>query len=73
MSATGAFLVGAVLCAMGAVFTIVLLPGPRREAADEDVQLVALSFTRCPGASYCGHLARAVAFGRRLRIRVARS
>jgi predicted MFS family arabinose efflux permease len=70
---TGAFIVGGVLCAMGAVFTIVLLPGRRREPADEDVQTVALSFTRCPGAPYCGHLARAAAFGRRVRTSLARS
>jgi hypothetical protein len=69
----GAFVIAALLCAMGAVFTIVLLPGRRRELADEDVQTVALSFTRCPGAPYCGHLARAVAFGRRARTRLARS
>jgi EmrB/QacA subfamily drug resistance transporter len=69
----GAFVIGAVLCAMGAVFTIVLLPGRRREPADEDVQTVALSFTRCPGAPYCGHLARAVAFGHRVRTRLAGS
>jgi EmrB/QacA subfamily drug resistance transporter len=69
----GAFIVGAVLCAMGAVFTTVLLPGPERDPVDEDVQSVALSFTRCPGAPYCGHLARAVAFGRRVRTRLARS
>jgi EmrB/QacA subfamily drug resistance transporter len=69
----GAFVVGALLCAMGAVFTIVLLPGRRRELVDEDVQTVALAFTRCPGAPYCGHLARAVAFGRRVRTSLARS
>jgi EmrB/QacA subfamily drug resistance transporter len=69
----GAFIVGAVLCAMGAVSTIVLLPGRRRESADEQVQTVALSFMRCPGAPYCGHLARAVAAGRRVRTRIARS
>jgi EmrB/QacA subfamily drug resistance transporter len=69
----GAFIIGAGLCAMGAVFTIVLLPGRRREPADEDVQTVALAFTRCPGAPYCGHLARAVAFGRRVRTSLARS
>jgi EmrB/QacA subfamily drug resistance transporter len=69
----GAFIVAAVLCAAGAVFTMVLLPGRRREPADERVQTVALSFARCPGAPYCGHLARAVAFGRRVRSRVARS
>jgi EmrB/QacA subfamily drug resistance transporter len=68
----GAFILGAVLCAMGAVFTTVLLPGRRREPADEDVETVALSFTRCPGAPYCGHLARAVAFGRRVRTSLAR-
>jgi MFS family permease len=67
----GAFIVGAVLCAMGAVFTTVLLPGRRRELADEDVETVALSFTRCPGAPYCGHLARAVGFGRRVRTRLS--
>jgi MFS family permease len=64
---TGAFIVGAVLCAMGAVFTSVLLPGRRREPADEQAQTIALSFARCPGAPYCGYLARAVAFGRRVR------
>jgi MFS family permease len=69
----GAFIVGAVLCAMGAVFTILLLPGRRREPADEHVQTVALSFMRCPGAPYCGHLARAVAAGRRVRTHLARS
>jgi hypothetical protein len=38
-----------------------------------DVQTVALSFTRCPGAPYCGHLVRAVAFGRYVRTRLAHS
>jgi hypothetical protein len=56
---------------MGAVCTIVLLPGRRREPAHEDVQAVALSFARCPGAPYCGYLVRAVAFGRRVRTRLA--
>jgi EmrB/QacA subfamily drug resistance transporter len=70
---TGAFVVAGILCAMGAVFAIALLPGRRRELADEDVQTVALAFTRCPGAPYCGHLARAVAFGRRVRTSLARS
>jgi EmrB/QacA subfamily drug resistance transporter len=69
----GAFLVGALLCALGAAFTAALLPGRRREPAEEDIQTVALSFTRCPGAPYCGYLAQAVAFGRRLRTSVARS
>ena len=70
---TGAFVVAGILCVLGAVVAITLLPGRRREPADEDVQTVALSFTRCPGAPYCGHLARAVAFGRRVRTRLARS
>jgi predicted MFS family arabinose efflux permease len=69
----GAFVVGALLCATGAVCTIMLLPGRQRQPAEEDVQTVALSFTRCPGAPYCGHLVRAVAFGRRVRTRLARS
>jgi EmrB/QacA subfamily drug resistance transporter len=69
----GSFILGAILCAMGAVFTTALLPGRRREPADEHVQTIALSFARCPGAPYCGHLARAVALGRRARTRLARS
>ena len=69
----GAFVVGAGLCAMGALFTIVLLPGRRREPADEAVETLTLSFARCPGAPYCGHLARTVALGRRVRTRLARS
>ena len=70
---TGAFTVAGILCAVGALFAIALLPGRRRESADENVEAVALSFARCPGAPYCGHLARAVAFGRRVRGSVARS
>ena len=70
---TGAFIVAGALCALGAASAIVLLPGRRREAADEDVQTLALSFTRCPGAPYCGHLARAVALGHRVRTSLARS
>jgi EmrB/QacA subfamily drug resistance transporter len=70
---TGAFVVAGALCALGAAFAIALLPGRRREPADVDVETVALAFTRCPGAPYCGHLARAVAFGRRARTRLARS
>jgi predicted MFS family arabinose efflux permease len=69
----GAFVVAGILCALGAVLAIVLLPGRRREAADEHAEAVALSFTRCPGAPYCGHLARVVAFGRRVRGSFARS
>jgi drug resistance transporter, EmrB/QacA subfamily len=68
----GAFTVAAFLCAVGVVLAVVLLPGRRREAEDENVEVVALSFTRCPGAPYCGHLARVVAFGRRVRGAFAR-
>jgi EmrB/QacA subfamily drug resistance transporter len=46
----GAFVVAAGLCAAGALFTIVLLPGRQREPSDENVRTVALSFARCPGA-----------------------
>jgi EmrB/QacA subfamily drug resistance transporter len=63
----GAFVVAGGLCALGAAFAIVLLPGRPRQVQDERVQTVALSFTRCPGAPYCGHLARVAAFGRRMR------
>jgi hypothetical protein len=31
-----------------------------------------MSFARCPGAPYCGHLTHVVAFGRRVRGAVAR-
>src|SRR3954453_22878722 len=63
----GAFIVGAVLCAVGVVLAITLLPGRRRERKDEEVEAISISFVRCPGAPYCGHLARVVAFGRRMR------
>jgi EmrB/QacA subfamily drug resistance transporter len=62
-----AFIVAGILCAVGAVFAIALLPGRQREPADEQIETVALSFIRCPGAPYCGHLARVVAFSRRVR------
>jgi EmrB/QacA subfamily drug resistance transporter len=68
----GAFTVAAVLCAVGLVVAVALLPRPRRRAEDEDVETIALSFARCPGAPYCGHLARVVAFGRRMRSGMAR-
>ena len=63
----GAFMVAALLCAVGVVLAITLLPGRRREAEDEQVEAMTISFIRCPGAPYCGHLARVVAFGRRVR------
>jgi predicted MFS family arabinose efflux permease len=69
----GAFVVAAVLCAIGVVVALLLLPGRRRKREDMQVETVALSFARCPGAPYCGHLARVVAFGRRMRGAVARS
>jgi EmrB/QacA subfamily drug resistance transporter len=69
----GAFVVAAVLCAVGVVLALLLLPGRRREPKDEEVEAVTISFIRCPGAPYCGHLARVVAFGRRMRGALARS
>jgi EmrB/QacA subfamily drug resistance transporter len=67
----GAFTVAAILCAAGAALALALLPARRREAEDEQVETVALSFARCPGAPYCGHLARLAALGRRIRGRPA--
>src|SRR3954453_20742368 len=70
----GAFIVAAILCAAGAALALVLLPQRKRDVSNEDVETVAFSFARCPGAPYCGHLARLVAFGRRIRGRpVARN
>ena len=63
----GAFTVAALLCAIGVVLAITLLPGRRREAEDEQVEAMTISFIRCPGAPYCGHLTRVVALGRRMR------
>jgi EmrB/QacA subfamily drug resistance transporter len=63
----GAFVVAAALCAVGALVALAVLPGRRREAPDEHAEAVAFAFIRCPGAPYCGHLARVVAFGRRMR------
>ncbi len=56
-----------------AVLAIVLLPGRRREVKDVDAETVAMSFARCPGAPYCGHLARVAAWGQRVRVAAARS
>jgi EmrB/QacA subfamily drug resistance transporter len=69
----GAFAVAAGLCAIGVVVALLLLPGRKREAEDEAAETLAFSFARCPGAPYCGHLARVVAFGRRVRSAVART
>ena len=70
----GAFIVAAILCAAGAALALVLLPRRKRDVNNEEVEALAFSFARCPGAPYCGHLARLVAFGRRIRGRpVARN
>ena len=68
----GAFLAAAILCALGLVVAMVLLPSAPRKSADERVATLALSFARCPGAPYCGHLARLAAAGRRVRGAVSR-
>jgi EmrB/QacA subfamily drug resistance transporter len=68
----GAFTVGAVFCAAGVVLAMTLLPGRPRRAEDEHVQALSMAFARCPGAPYCGHLARLVAVGRRARAAAGR-
>ncbi|MCW3065717.1 MAG: transporter [Solirubrobacterales bacterium] len=68
----GAFVVAAVLCAAGVVVALALLPRRRREAGGANLETIAMSFARCPGAPYCGHLARIVALGRRVRGAIAR-
>jgi EmrB/QacA subfamily drug resistance transporter len=68
----GAFTVAAVLCAAGVGVAMALLPRRRRESEDAHVEAIAMSFARCPGAPYCGHLAGLVALGRRLRAAGAR-
>src|SRR4051812_19621729 len=70
---TAAFTVSAILCAVAAVLAIVLLPGRRRQVQDVHAETVAMSFARCPGAPYCGHLVRVAAWGQRMRVAVARS
>lgn len=67
----GAFIVGAVLCALALVVALAFLPPRRRKPEQEYVETVALSFAHCPGAPHCGYLARLVAFGRRIRGRPA--
>jgi hypothetical protein len=54
----GAFAVAALLCALGVVLALALLPSRRRKPEDAQDEVIALSFARCPGAPYCGHLAR---------------
>jgi Na+/melibiose symporter-like transporter len=65
----GAFTAGAILCAAAAVLALVLLPRRKRAADNEEVEVVALSFARCPGAPYCGALSRIAGWGRRIRPR----
>jgi EmrB/QacA subfamily drug resistance transporter len=69
----GAFVVAAGLCAVAVVLALVLLPGRRREARNEGVEAITISFIRCPSAPYCGHLARVVAVGRRMRGALSRT
>jgi EmrB/QacA subfamily drug resistance transporter len=68
-----AFVVAGVLCAVGVVVAVALLPRRKRRTEDAQVEAIALSFARCPGAPYCGHLARVAAFGRRVRGAVERA
>jgi EmrB/QacA subfamily drug resistance transporter len=70
---TSAFTVSAILCAAAAVVAIVLLPGRRREPEGVHVATVAMSFARCPGAPYYGHLVRVADWGHRMRLAAARS
>ena len=70
---TGAFTVSAILCAAAAVLAIVLIPGRRRQTDDVHAATAAMSFARCPGAPYCGHLARVAAWGQRMRAAAGRS
>jgi EmrB/QacA subfamily drug resistance transporter len=69
---TGAFTVSAILCAAAAVLAIVLVPGRRRAVEDVDVETLAMSSARCPGAPQLGYLARVAAWGHRARLAVAR-
>jgi EmrB/QacA subfamily drug resistance transporter len=69
---TGAFTVSAILCAVAAVVAMLVIPGRRREAEDVRAATVAMAFARCPGAPYCGHLARVAAWGQRVRGRAPR-
>jgi EmrB/QacA subfamily drug resistance transporter len=64
---TGAFTVAGLLCGAGTVLALVLLPRRQRAAENEQAETIALSFARCPGAPYCGHLARVAALARRMR------
>ena len=63
----GALAAAAVLCTLALIASLMLLPRARRAAEDANVETMATCFARCPGAPYCGHLARVVALGRRMR------
>jgi len=63
----GGFIVAAIICAAAAGLALALLPGRERDVENEQVEAVALSWESCPGGPGCGHLARLVAVGRRLR------
>jgi predicted MFS family arabinose efflux permease len=56
---TGAFVVAAVLCAVGGLLALALLPSHPRRPEDEHAETLALSSARCPGAPACGHLVAA--------------
>ena len=56
---TGAFVVAAALCALGAVLALALLPSRARRPEDEHAETLALSSARSPGALSCGHLVAA--------------
>jgi MFS family permease len=64
---TGAFTVAAALCGVGVAVALAMLPRRPRESANRQIAALAMSFARCPGAPYCGHLARVAALGRRVR------
>ena len=67
----GGFTVAGILCAASAALALALLPRRKRDVANEHVEILALSFARCPGAPYCGYLARLAGFSRRIRARPA--
>jgi EmrB/QacA subfamily drug resistance transporter len=70
---SGAYIVSAALCAVGAVIVIALLPRRKLEHPHEHVKAVTLSFARFPSAPQWGYHARVVGLGRRLRQAFARA
>jgi EmrB/QacA subfamily drug resistance transporter len=63
----GAFIASAILCAAGAALALTLATRRKARPDNGEAEVLHLAFARCPGAPYCGHLARLVAFGRRVR------